>query len=72
MQSSERPALPPQAAPAAGPSASGGTAPAAPAGNGGGLFSGLLLGMAAYVLYLNRAKVMARLGQLPFLAKHKQ
>lgn len=64
--------LPPQAAPAAGPSASGGTAPVAPAGNGGGLFSGLLLGMAAYVLYLNRAKVMARLGQLPFLAKHKQ
>ncbi len=62
--------LPPQVQ----PTASSGIASSvnAPAESGGGLFSGLLLGVAAYFLYLNREKVIALVGQLPFLTKNKQ
>lgn len=48
------------------------TAPANTApDSGGGLFSGLLLGIAGYLAYLNREKLLALAGQLPFLTKNK-
>jgi hypothetical protein len=36
----------------------------ASSGSGGGLFSGLLLGIAAYFLYLNRERVLALVAAL--------
>jgi predicted lipid-binding transport protein (Tim44 family) len=62
---------PPQAQPAAGTPLAG-TAPSPSQGSGGGLFSGLLLGIAAYFLFQNREKVLALIGQIPLLNKPKQ
>ncbi|MFN5744981.1 MAG: multicopper oxidase domain-containing protein [Methylococcaceae bacterium] len=58
-------ALPPQAQPA------GYVQPGSDQTGGGGLFSGLLLGIAGYLVYMNREKVIALVGQLPFLKNNK-
>ncbi len=42
-----------------------------PASSGGGLFSGLLLGIAAYFLYLYRERVLALISQVASLARGK-
>jgi hypothetical protein len=63
--------VPPQSQPtgnAATSTAQGVTPPT----SGNGMFSGLLLGVAAYFLYLKREKVMALLGQLPLPNRNKQ
>ncbi|CAL1241014.1 multicopper oxidase domain-containing protein [Candidatus Methylocalor cossyra] len=59
-----KPAPPPQsppAVPATAPSSS----------SAGGLFSGLLLGIAGYLLYLYRERLFALIGQIPRLTKGK-
>jgi hypothetical protein len=58
--------IPPQAQPA--PSSGTINTVSSPSGSGGGLFSGLLLGIAAYFLYQNREKVIGLVGQF----KNKQ
>ena len=40
-------------------------------GTGGGLFSGLLLGIVGYLLYLHRERVLALIGQIASLTKSK-
>ena len=63
--------IPPQSQPA-GNVATGTAQGATPSTSGNGLFSGILLGVAAYFLYLKREKVLALLGQLPLPTKNKQ
>jgi FtsP/CotA-like multicopper oxidase with cupredoxin domain len=63
--------VPPQSQPA-GNAATGTAQGVTPPTSGNGMFSGLLLGVAAYFLYLKREKVMALLGQLPLPIKNKQ
>jgi predicted lipid-binding transport protein (Tim44 family) len=58
--------IPPQAQPA--PSSGTINTVSSPSGSGGGLFSGLFLGIAAYFLYQNREKVIGLVGQF----KNKQ
>jgi hypothetical protein len=58
-------ALPPQAQPV------GYVQPGGDQTGGSGLLSGLLLGIAAYFVYMNREKVIALIGQLPFLKNNK-
>ena len=58
--------IPPQAQPAPTPGTI--NMVSSPSGSGGGLFSGLLLGIAAYFLYQNREKVIGLVGQF----KNKQ
>ena len=63
--------VPPQAQPT-GATPSAGAMPSPSQDSSGGLFSGLLLGIVAYLLFQNREKLLALMGQLPLLNKPKQ